>query len=158
MICFAWDGFPQYAARCVGAFVKTTAEQVVVVGTRPDVPVEGMEQCCGCKVVWVERTDARPLAMVIGEVPRLIVLSGWSIPAFNRYRDEVRRAGGRAVAMCDNNYAFSFKECLRAIRFRLLFRGKYDGFFVPGKSGVKLLRFYGVPQEKINSRAVRLPG
>ena len=40
MICFAWDGFPQYAARCVGAFVKTTSEQVVVVGTRPDVPVE----------------------------------------------------------------------------------------------------------------------
>lgn len=151
MIVFAWDGFPQYAARCVGAFVKTTSERVVVVGTRPDVPIEGMEQCCGCEVIWIERTDERPLATLIGELPRVIVLSGWSIPAYNRYRDEVRLNGGRAVAMCDNNFVFSLKECLRAIRFRLLFRGKYDAFFVPGKNGVKLLRFYGVPRDRIQT-------
>lgn len=151
MIVFAWSGFPQYAARCVGAFVKATSERVVVVGTRPDVPIEGMEQCCGCEVIWVERTDERPLVTLIGELPRVIVLSGWAIPAFNRYRDEVRLNGGRVIAMCDNNFVFSIKECLRAIRFRLLFRSKYDAFFVPGKNGVKLLRFYGVPRDRIQT-------
>lgn len=150
MIVFAWSGFPQYAARCVGAFAKTTSERVVVVGTRPDVPIEGMEKCCGCEVFWIGRNDTRPLATIVGKLPRLIVLSGWAIPAFNRYRDEVRLNGGKVVAMCDNNFVFSFKECLRAIRFRLLFRSKYDAFFVPGKNGVRLLRFYGVPRNKIH--------
>ncbi len=51
--------------------------------------------------------------------------------------------------MCDNNFVLSLKECLKAIRFKLRLRGKYDGFFVPGKSGVRLLSFYGVPRNKI---------
>lgn len=37
MICFAWGGFPQYAARLVGAFVKSTDERVCVVGKPPAV-------------------------------------------------------------------------------------------------------------------------
>ena len=39
MICFAWPGFPQYASRCIAAFVRKSQERVVVVATVPDVPV-----------------------------------------------------------------------------------------------------------------------
>lgn len=150
MICFVWDGFPQYAARCVGAFVKSTSEKVVVVATRPKVPIEGMEKVCGCTVHWVDFDEKRPLKEVLGEVPRAAILSGWFSSLFNRWRDEVRAQGGRAIAMCDNNWmGWSLREFVKALRFRLLFRNKYDGFFVPGTSGVKLLQFYGVEREKI---------
>ena len=30
MICFAWGGFPQYAARLVGAFAGTSAQKIAV--------------------------------------------------------------------------------------------------------------------------------
>ena len=149
MIIFGWDGFPQYAARCVGAFVKTTTERVVVIATRPRVPVEGMEALCGCEVIWVEPEQAFDVGERLGEVPRILIANGWSIPLFNRLRDCVWANGGKVFCSCDNNFIWSFREIFKAVRFRLFIRGRYDGFFVPGKSGVRLLRFYGVPQEKI---------
>ena len=57
MIVFAWGGFPQYAARLVGAFVKSTDERVCVVGKPPAVAVEGMEKCTGCEIHWVQPND-----------------------------------------------------------------------------------------------------
>lgn len=143
MICFAWSGFPQYAARCVGAFVKSTTERVVVVATRPGVPIEGMEKFCGCEVVWIDKNDNRSIKSLCGELPRVMFVSGWGTRIFNRFRDEVRGEGGKVFAMVDNNFLFSLKEVVKAMRFRLFLRGKYDGFLVPGKSAKKLLRFYG---------------
>lgn len=149
MIVFAWDGFPQYAARCIGAFVRQTKEPVVVIGTKPLVPIVGMDELAGCEVVWIDYNDKRSLVELVGETPRLLVVSGWGIDVFCRLRDEARLAGAKTVATCDNNYIFSFVELLKAIRFRILIRNKYDAFFVPGRSGEKLLRFYGVPKRKI---------
>lgn len=151
MICFVWSGFPQYAARCVRAFVESTNEQVVVVATRPHVPVKRMEQLSGCPVIWVDNSDACSLSSIIGDVPRGLVVSGWGMPIFNRYRDEVKGAGGIVIAMVDNNFMFSFREVVKAIWFRLCFRGKYDGYLVPGKSSVKLLEFYGVARNRIKT-------
>lgn len=48
--------------------------------------------------------------------------------------------------MVDNNFNFSFREVAKAVRFRLLLRKYYSGYLVPGLSGVRLLRFYGVPK------------
>ncbi len=150
MICFIWDGFPQYAARCVGAFARSTDEPVTVVATRPAVPVSGMEAACGGSVHWVEPGDVRPLREIVGEMPRAAVVSGWFPPVFNRWRDEVRAHGGRVVAMCDNNWTgHSLRMWARSIRFRLLLRGKFDGYFVPGASGVRFMRFCGVRPERI---------
>lgn len=150
MICFAWNGFPQYAARCVGELVKKTNEKVVVVATTPSVPIKGMEDVCGCEVIWVKEncTIEEPLPFKVEDI-KLLIVSGWATPAFNLLSSKVKSGGGKVVAMVDNNYIFSFKELLRAIRFRLLLKNKYDGFFVPGKSGRRLLRFYGVKDSLI---------
>lgn len=149
MICFAWDGFPQYAARCVGAFVRQTKENVVVIGTTPDVPIKGMEQLANCPVYWVKQNELIDVEKLLGEIPNTLIVSGWGIPTFNRIADKVREANGKVIVMNDANYRFSIKECLRALRFRLLLWRKYDAFFVPGKAGVELMRFYGVPKDKI---------
>ena len=149
MICFAWWGFPQYAARCIGAFVKGASERVVVLATRPAVPIEGMEDLCKCQVIWVEENDQRSITDLVGEIPKVIFTSGWCIPAFNRYCDEVRRDNGLVFAMVDNNYVPSIKETLRALRFRLFLCNKFNGFLVPGNSGVRLLKAYGVDEKLI---------
>ena len=130
--------------------------------TRPRVPIRGMEEVCGCDVVWIERDETRPIADVVGEMPRCIFLGGWNLKPFARFRDQVRLNGGTAIVMCDSHWPLSpfiplsfhwwrtfAVECAKALRFRLLYRHKYDTFFVPGKSGVRLLRFYGVPRCKI---------
>lgn len=159
MIIFAWWGFPQYAARCVGALVKSTTEKVIVVATRPEVPVEGMERVCGCPVYWIDGDgsfDLRLFDCLIGTDAKRITLfvSGWAIPAFNRLAADVRAKDGRVIAMIDNNFDAHgvrgwLREFGRAVRFRLFLRKRFDGFFVPGRSGRKLLRFYGVSDKKI---------
>lgn len=149
MICFAWAQFPQYAARCLGALVCATNERVVVVATRPRVPIERMDALAGCRVIWILESEMRSVKELTGEMPRVLFVSGWGTRLFNRFRDEVRAVGGKVIAMSDNNYRFSLKEVVKSIRFRLMLRGKYDGYFVPGRACVKLLRFYGISKDKI---------
>ena len=149
MICFIWSGFPQYAARCVGAFVAHSKEKCIVVATRPKVPVEGMEQLCGCKVIWIGPECKETLRNLVGELPNIAIIDGWGVPVFNRFRDEVLDCGGRTYAMVDNNFIFSAKEILKALRFRLFLRCKYSAYLVPGNSGIRLLRFYGVGKRKV---------
>ena len=148
MICFAWCEYPQYGARCVGAFVRSTDEEVVVVATKPRVPVSGMDELSGCRVVWLEANEHRTLREILGDLPRAMLVSGWGIDLFNRFSAEVRRNGGRVIAGCDNNFDLSLKSILKAVRFRLFLKKRYDGFWVPGISGDKLLRLYGVPVGK----------
>ena len=155
MICFNWTGFPQYGARCVRAFVDAMPEEkCVVVAMRPGVPIRGMEELAGCQVIWVKPDDRRSIVEVCGEMPKWIGVSGWFSTLYNRWRDEVRAAGGRVICGSDNNLNFHgirsvIIETLKAIRFRLLYRSKYDYFLVPGRSGRRLMKFYGVADERI---------
>ena len=149
MICFSWLGFPQYGARCVRAFVRSTNEKVVVIASRPDVPVKGMEEISECDVHWVGLNDCITLKELLGEIPRVLTVPGWKFPLFNRFRDEVRANGGKVISAIDNNYVVSLKEIVKGISVRLIYEKKYDGFWVPSVSGHKLMRFYGIPEEKI---------
>ena len=143
----------------MGAFARTISEPVAVVATRPSVPIRGMEEVCECRVTWINRGETRPIADLVGEIPRCIFLGGWNLKPFAHFRDQVRSNGGTAIVMCDSTWplspftSLSFHwwrtfavECAKAVRFRLLYRSKYNAFFVPGKAGVRLLRFYGVPK------------
>lgn len=154
MICFAWDGFPQYAARCVGAFVRTSDESVVVVATRPAVPIMGMEGLCNCPIHWISPDGPFNLSTLQLSNRSTLFVSGWFVPTFNRLAADVRAKGGRVIAMLDNNYDVHgmkawCREALRALRFRILHRRQFDGYFVPGKSARRLLRFWGVPDDRI---------
>ena len=163
MICITWNGFPQYAARCVCALTHLMKnERIVVVATPPSVPIKGMESVCGCDIIWVDSCDKCRIEEIVGEIPRVIFLSGWSVPVFERFRIEVKRNGGLAILMSDRNWAMSnqmgslFGRCkliiieiLRFIRFKFMFKNKYDIFLVPGKSGAKLMKSYGIPEDKI---------
>ena len=149
MICFSTLGFPQYGARCARAVVRSTNERVVVVATRPDVPVKGMEELAECEVYWVRLNDTVSLKELLGEIPRVLTVPGWRFGLFNRFRDEVHANGGKVIAGADNNFLPTFKTFLKMLEFRFFYKNKYDGFWVPKKSGYKLMRFYGVPDEKI---------
>lgn len=151
MICFAWSGFPQYAARCIGAFVATCKEECVVVATRPRVPVLGMEELCGCRVFWIDSEKEVNFSVLLSRVPKTLLVDGWATRPFNALRDLVRAHGGRVFAMVDNNFIFSFREFVKAVRFRLFLKHHYDGYLVPGKSSLKLLRFYGVSDQKVHN-------
>ncbi len=149
MICFAWRGFPQYAARCIRAFVPSTIEECRVVATPPKVPIQGMDKLTECPVHWIKYGDKPSFIDLCGKVPDTLFIDGWATEEFNCLRDQVLNSGGRVFAMLDNNFIFSWKECLKAVRFQIKFRKLFNGYLVPGKSGQKLLTFYGAPKSRV---------
>lgn len=142
MICFTWWGLTQYAARAIEAFSKVSPEKVEIIATRPSTPVKGLEDVLTCPIHWVEEGDENALSL-LSEIPRVLFVSNWSLTVWRPIEKAVRAKHGVVVAMVDNNYQFTIKHLLSAIRFRLFQRHRFKAMFVPGESGVKLARLYG---------------
>lgn len=149
MICVTWWGLTQYAARAIDAFAKVSVEQVFVVATRPkSTLVKGLEKSLNCPLVWVDENDS-DVSLTLPEVPRILLVSNWNLPCWRSLMSVVRARGGRIVAMVDTNYQLTVKAILRAIRFRLLLRHKFDAFMVAGRSGLRLMRMWGVDERHV---------
>lgn len=149
MICFCWLGFPQYGARAVRAYVRSTKEKVVVVATRPTIPVVGMDELAECEVHWIDMDYPGTLKELLGELPRVITVPAWRFKTFDRFRAEVRTNGGKAILASDNNLIWNFRNVARMLLMRFYYRFRYDGVWVPQSSGRALMRWSGVPDGKI---------
>lgn len=53
-IAFSWNGLPQYAARLLAAAGRGFGRPFPVIGSRPAVPVGGIEEALGWPPHWVE--------------------------------------------------------------------------------------------------------
>ena len=149
LVVFAWSNIPEYAIRCINAFVKAFGGEVVVISAPGTGPDSRLEEMLECKIVWTTRTDPRSLKEVIGRMPGYY-LSGWHVPAFYRWAKEAKGAGARLFLPVDECYLrYPVKELLRCIRWRLKFSDFYDCVLVCGVAGRRLFRFYGVPDNRI---------
>ena len=148
-IAFSWHGLPQYAARQLAAASAELVQDCPVVGSRAQVPVQGVEQALGRPVHWVEATHPTTWRKLGLDVPRIFFQSGWAYPAFNALGDEVRAAGGKVCLLMDNNWRGDLRQMAGAPWFRAFQRRKFSAVLVPGKSGRRLARWYGMPDGKI---------
>lgn len=149
-IAVSWHGLPQYAARLIRAALDRTAATVPVVGSHPAVPVQGIEEALGRTVHWIDAD--RPLRWddLALKVPRLYFQSGWAYPAFSALGAQVKAAGGRVVGFSDANWRGDLRQRLGGpIAFRLRHRRHFDAMMVPGAQGVRLMRYFGMPQDSI---------
>ncbi|MEY4776322.1 MAG: hypothetical protein RL759_835 [Verrucomicrobiota bacterium] len=146
---FSWNGLPQYAARQLAAASAELGQDCPVVGSRAQVPIQGVEAALGRPVHWVEASRPTTWRELGLDVPRVFFQSGWAYPAFNALGDEVRAAGGKVCLLMDNNWRGDLRQILGAPWFRLCQRRKFAAVLVPGKSGRRLARWYGMPDEKI---------
>ena len=152
IIAFSWNGLPQYAARLLKHAIKNLGYQAVVIGSRPTVPIEGMEQALGQPVHWIDADSPvswRDLGM---DPPRIFFQSGWAYPGFKQLGREVKSAGGIVIGLSDANWRRDFRQLvLGALAFRLIHRRNFDGMIVPGAQGRKLMRYFGVPDNRIET-------
>ena len=148
-VAFSWNGLPQYAARLLAAAFAENGQGSPVVGSRAQVPIQGVEAALGRPVHWVDAARPTSWAELGLETPRIFFQSGWAYPAFNALGDEVRAAGGNVCLLMDNNWRGDFRQWLGAPWFRLCQRRKFAAILVPGKSGRRLARWYGMPDDRI---------
>ena len=148
-IAFSWHGLPQYAARQLAAASAELGQECPVVGSRAQVPIQGVEAALGRPVHWVEASHPATWRKLGLDVPRVFFQSGWAYPAFNALGDEVRAAGGKVCLLMDNNWRGDLRQMAGAPWFRAFQRRKFSAVLVPGKSGRRLARWYGMPDGKI---------
>ncbi|MER8758336.1 glycosyltransferase [Mesorhizobium sp. M0976] len=136
-IAFAWSGLPDYAARCIRAVIDRHPGRVKVIGTRPVVPIAGMERSLGQAVHWVDGRDANADWNRLGmRPPDLFFQGGYHRAAFNSLGLRCRSDGGKVVLQSDSNWQGTLRQHLvDPIRHRAFLRRHFDGVFVPGTSG-----------------------
>ena len=150
-IAFSWNGLPQYAARLIRAAIDRIGEECIVIGSMPNVPVKGMEDVLGQKVHWVDaRRPVRWRDLGL-EPPAVYFQSGWSYPAFSSLGREVKADGGAVIGFSDANWRGDFRQIvLGPLAFRALHRRFFDAMLVPGRQGERLMRYFGVPSDRIH--------
>lgn len=154
-ISFSWNGLPQYAARLIRAAIEQFGggQSISVIGTRPSVPVEGMEAALGQPIHWVDVNTPQSWSGLGLPVPKLFFQSGWSYPALNALGKEVKEAGGHVIGLSDANWRGDFRQLvLGQLAFRLQKRKLFDAMIVPGKSGRRLMRSFGLPEDRLFTR------
>lgn len=148
-IAIAWNGLPFYAARLIRAGIEQIGEPVIVIGTKPSVPIIGMEEALGQKILWINADTSCSWSDFDLLPPQLFMQTGWAYRAFNDLGNQVRHENGRVIAMVDNCWKNSLRQWVGALVFRAYYRSWFDAVLVPGKSGRRLMRFLGMPGDKI---------
>lgn len=148
-IAFSWQGLPQYAARQLRPAIAQLGQPCAVIGTRPAVPIQGMEAALGQPIHWVEGAQVVRWADLGLAVPKVFFQAGWSCPAFNALGDEVRAAGGKVCLLMDNDWRGDLRQGFGGLWFRLARKRKFAAVLVPGASGRRLARWYGFPEAAI---------
>ena len=151
MICIVCP-MPHYMAWAIQKFIEESQEDVELIAFYPihsEVPITGVETILTKKVIWISASEGRTLSDLLGRLPEILIVGGWSIPCLNRFAREVRQQGGQVIGICDNAFQLSLTEIIKAIRFRLFLRRKFSGIMVPGIGGKRLMRFYGMPSTSV---------
>jgi glycosyltransferase involved in cell wall biosynthesis len=164
-IAFSWNGLPQYAARLIRAAIDAVGEPCAVIGSRPGVPVEGMEQVLAQPVHWVDAAQPVSWASLGLAPPKVYVQSGWSYPAFSALGKAARAAGAIIIGLSDANWRGDLRQlAMGPLGFRLLHKPHFDAFLTPGIQGARLLRYFGMAPDRIRTgmygadRALFSPG
>jgi glycosyltransferase involved in cell wall biosynthesis len=149
-VAFSWNGLPQYAARLIRGALDRVGENCIVVGSKPSVPVLGMEEALKSPVHWLDASQATNWQALGCEVPNIFVQSGWAYPAFSSLGREVKERGGRVIGLSDANWRGDFRQVvLGALAFRALHRRHFDAMIVPGRQGKRLMRWFGMPTDRV---------
>ncbi len=149
-IAFSWNGLPQYAARQVRYALDSLGEDCAVIGSKPVVPVKGMEQALRRPIHWIDADKPASWAELGLDVPQFFFQSGWAYPGFSALGAEVKRQGGWVIGVSDANWRRDFRQLvLGALAFRLKYGRYFDAMLVPGRQGQRLMRWFGVPNSRI---------
>lgn len=143
-----WQGFPPcglLTRRVVDAF----GDRLALLGTRAAVPFEGLEEMLGRRIDWLDDPNDIWARREEFADRNLILHTGWMHPGWLRFDRWMRARGARVMVAVDNSFKCNARQFAGALWFRLWLRRHFDAAFVPGQSATTLMRFLGMPAERI---------
>lgn len=148
-IAISWHGLPPYAARLICSGIKTLNQPVCIIASKPKALIHEVEEIIEQPIIWLNMEQSyswRDLGMV---APDIFFQSGWSSQAFRTLGDEVYQNGGKIICFSDNSFKNTRRQWLGAIFFRLHYRSRFHAIWVPGVSGSKICKIWGMPDHLI---------
>lgn len=144
-----WEGFPPCGV-LIKKVVEHYGDDIVVLATRPLLPFSGLEQEMGGKIEWLSEPDEIWERRELYTDRNLIIHTGWYHSGWLRFdRYMKKNFGARVVVTVDHQFKGTLLQAIASIWFRLFLRRHFDAAFVPGRSGQRLMRFLGMPADRI---------
>ncbi|MEL6930589.1 MAG: glycosyltransferase [Cyanobacteria bacterium J06600_6] len=148
-IAISWSRLPPYAAKLIAKAINISNQPVTIISSKPAALQAEVEQCVSQPIVWVDINQDISWSDLKMDVPQIFFQSGWFSTTFTGLGSEVKRNGGKVICITDNCWKNTLRQWIGALVFRLRYRNCFDAVWVPGKSGTQLMRFYGMPKNKI---------
>ena len=143
-----WEGLP--ACALLLKQVLKEFPNLIVVSTRPSVPFENIEELLGTRVHWLDNpNDIWPQRELFSD-RNFVIHTGWNHKGWLRYDKYIKyKNNAKIIVVVDNRFKKNIKQALGSMYFRIFLRSYFEAAFVPGREGVKLLNFFGMPLSKI---------
>ncbi|MEA5466501.1 glycosyltransferase [Leptothoe sp. PORK10 BA2] len=148
-IAVSWHRLPPYAAHLISAGIKAIDVPVHIVASKPPNLVSEVEKIIDQPIYWINSDDDCSWSSLGLEVPKIFFQSGWLSSAFKKLGIEVKQAGGKIVCFSDNSWKNTPRQWIGLLGFRVKYLKRFDAAWVPGKAGINLMEFYGMPRDKI---------
>jgi len=143
-----WEGFPP-----CGLLTKKLADEfgdeLKLLGTRAAVPFEGLDTYLGHPIRWLSNPNEIWDLRDEYADRNLIIHTGWCHPGWLKFDRWMRPRGAKVVVTLDNRFRADFRQCIGALWYRLWLKRHFDAAFVPGHTSTRLMRFLGMPRDRI---------
>ena len=146
-IAISWNELPKYAAYPLAEIIKNNPN-LEIISIKSKLPINNLEKILNKKIHWVENEHLTWEDLKL-EVPQIYFQAGWYKKSFSSLGKEVKKKGGKVVLLSDNSYKNNLRQLIGSIFYRFNYLRYFDSVWVPGSSGEKLMRFYGVPKKNI---------
>lgn len=149
---FFWHGFPAcgHMLRDLNSILGSSLQ---VYATRPSVPFDGLGDFLANKIIYIEKADN--LLNYYNDIKNsdLFVHTGWSFNAINSIDKRLKKENCKTkiFVLVDNRLKKNIRQFLGIFYMKFTLLKNIDGFIASGKSAIKLLKFLGVPSNKISS-------
>lgn len=144
-----WEGFP-----ACGLLLKRVTEQfkdnLIIVATKPLVPFQNLEELLGHNIIWLD--DVNDIWDRKDEFSdrNFVVHTGWSHQGWLKYDNFVKEKNdAKVIVVVDNHFKKNLRQFLGAFYFRFKLNKYFDAAFVPGREGQKLMKYLGMPENRI---------
>ena len=148
-IAISWSRLPPYAARLIRAGIHNLGEPVEIIASKPVALIDEVENIIGQPINWVDSNQKISWLDLGLNIPEIFFQSGWLSQAFQNLGQEVHQNGGQTICFADNSWKNTPRQWLGAIAFRIRYLQYFNAVWVPGNSGRQLMKFYGMPANKI---------
>jgi len=148
-VIFSWNELPAYGARLIKAGLDNSNLSIEIIATKPTIPIKGMDEILGQRINWIEKDNIYEWSDLEMETPDIFFQAGWYVESFVNLGKQVKKNGGKVVLLSDNCWKNSLRQWLGSIYFKLVYKNHFDGVWVPGKSGIRLMKFLGFNSDVI---------